>query len=212
MSMVSRFIFLLLVFCANSSFAYVDLSLNYSQSSRKLAEVVTEDGEDAGSARTNSTNYSVVMAWYLWEYTAIELNYSQSTEKLTDDRVVASGTDGITIMSLESTVVTKTSGAGIRQAFASRKSAIIPSLAIGYAQYTTSGTSKYLLDVSGTEVDYEQAQDAEVTASGYVTFTLRLRLTQLMGLTFAANSVMPDFDTDLAEDNVTYSAGLSWIF
>ena len=119
----------------------------------------------------------------------------------------------ITILEIDSTVVTEVAGVGIRQAFAKRKSAIIPSLSLGYAKYTTSGLSRYHLKVDDKEVEpLEIEQDKKVFSSSYATISIRLRITELMGLTLAAKTIMPDFDTSVAGDNVTYSAGFSWIF
>lgn len=192
------------------SFAYIDLNLGYSFSVRQVDGVETESNPDPGSAQTRSTGYTANIAWYLWDYTAIELNFSHTTENLIDDREVTDGT--FIIRKVDSTVITQTQGIGIRQSFASRKSRIIPSLAIGYAQYTTSGNSIYTISDGTTDVDLETQQDQEVFSSSYAQFSLRFRLTELMGFTVSAKTVMPDFDTDLAENNVTYSAGLSWIF
>ena len=192
------------------AYSYVDLNLGYSFSVRQINGVETEANPEPGSAQTRSTGYSANIAWFLWEYTALELNFSHTTENLIDDRSVSDG--AITIEKVNSTVVTQTQGVGIRQAFASRKSRIIPTLSIGYAQFTTSGDTTYTLNDGSSEADLTIQQDQEVFSSSYAAFSLRFRLTELMGFTVAAKTVMPDFETDQAGDNITYTAGLSWIF
>jgi hypothetical protein len=208
-----RILGLALLFISFNAFSYVDLNISYSFTKRKIEGIEDElSTQDPGEAVTTTSGVSVNWAWYIWEYTALELNYSTSDERLQDNRETTTDDSSITIKEIDSIVRTQVSGVGIRQAFASRKARIIPSLSIGYAQLTTSGTTTYTLDSSGTEEDLTIEQDREVMNSGYVTFQLRFRLTQLMGLTLAAKSVMPDFDTDQAENNLTYSAGFSWVF
>jgi hypothetical protein len=192
--------------------AYIDLNLSYTHSARKVDGIETTSNPNPGSAVSKSDGYSANVAWYVWEYTAIEMNYSRTTQRLIDDREVATADDSITIKEVDSTVVTEVAGAGIRQAFAKRNSAIIPSISIGYAKYTTSGLSRYTLDDSGTEKELEIEQDKEIFSSSYASISIRLRITQLISFTLAAKTIMPDFDTSLAENNVTYSAGFSWIF
>lgn len=206
---------LMLLIFSTSAFSYVDLNLSYTLSMRKVDGVETELNPEPGAAKTTTVGYIVNWAWFIWEYTALELNYSSTNQTLIDNREVST-TDGdgnpLIIKEQESVVITEVSGVGIRQAFASRKSRIIPTLAIGYAQYTTSGTTGYTLEFDGNDYSIENEQDKEVFSSSYASFSLRFRVTQLMGLTLAAKAVMPDFDTSQAANNVTYSAGFSWMF
>ena len=204
-----------ILFMTSHAYSYVDFNLGYTYSIKKIDGVATDENPDPGSAQTTSDGYQVNCAWYMWEYTALELNYSSTTQRLLDDReVTTTDADGdpLTIKKQDSTVITQVSGIGIRQAFANRKASIIPSLAIGYAQYTTSGSTKYTIDFNGTLGSFENIQDKEVFSSSYVTFTLRFRITQLIGLTLAAKTVMPEFKTKEASNNMTYSAGFSWVF
>lgn len=189
---------------------YVDLNLGYSFSVRQVNGIETDVNPDPGSAQTKSTGYTANWAWFIWEYTALEFNFSHTTERLVDDRQVTDGS--ITIEKVDSTVITQVQGVGIRQSFASRKARIIPSLSIGYAQFSTSGKSVYTLNNGTTTADLEIQQDQEVFSSSYASVSFRFRFTDLMGLTIMAKTVMPDFETEQAENNVTYSAGLSWIF
>lgn len=200
---------------SSSAFSYVDLNLSYTYSVRKIDGIETDTNPDPGSAQTTTTGYVLNWAWFIWEYTALELNYSQTTQRFLDERpVVLTDEDGdpFTITQQDNTVITQVSGAGIRQAFASRKSRIIPTLAIGYAKYTTSGTKKVSYTSGANSGEFEEEQDQEVFSSSYASFSLRFKITQLMGLTLAAKAVMPEFETSEASKNVTYSAGFSWMF
>lgn len=208
-----KWLLLSILFISFSAQAYVDLNLSYTFTSRKVdgVEDPTSD-EDPGQAITTTSGVSATWAWFIWEYTALEFNYSKSEERLVDDREATDST-GLTIKKIDSIVTTEVSGVGLRQSFASRKARIIPSLSIGYAQLTTQGTTTYTLQ-DGTDPEQEATieNDKETFNSGYVALGIRFRLTQLMGLTLSARAVMPDFDTEKAEDNLTYSAGFSWVF
>lgn len=202
---------ILLFIVSGSAFSYVDLSLNYSFSQRKI------DGEDnlnddPGQAITSTEGWSANWAWYIWSYTALEFNYSRSRERLVDDRETQTNDSAITIKEVDSLVETEVMGVGLRQSFAKRKSTFIPSLAVGYAKLTTSGETNYTLDTEDGIERLALERDKEVHNSSYITLSLRIRFTELVGLSLAAKSVMPDFDTSKAGDNLTYSAGFSWVF
>ena len=202
------------LFSLSNLYAYVDLSINYTFTKRKIdgVESTTDPDLDPGQAVTTTTGISATWAWYIWEYTALEFNYSKSDERLEDDRQ-ATDSSGLKIKSIESLVKTEVSGVGLRQSFASRKARIIPSLSVGYAQLTTEGTTTYTIqDGTDPEEDVTIENDKETFNSGYVSLGLRFRLTKLMGLSLTARAVMPDFDTDQAENNLTYSTGFSWVF
>lgn len=200
-----------------SASAYVDLSVNYSFTQRKIdgAEQVDELS-DPGQAKTTTEGWSINWGWYIWAYTALELNYSQSKERLVDDRQTATDDDSLVIKEIDSLVENEVMGVGLRQSFAGRKSLFIPSLAVGYARLTQSGRTSYLVEEDdGTTVTQDKLslnRDKEVFNSSYITASLRIRFTELIGLSLSAKSVMPDFDTTKAGDNLTYSAGFSWVF
>ncbi len=208
-------IFFLFLILMTSAEAYVDLDISYTLSERKVDGVEDETTSDPGAARTTIKGYTINWAWYLWEYTAIEFNYSETNQRLLDDRAVeatdAEG-DAFTITEQDSTVITQVSGVGIRQAFASRKARVIPSLALGYAKYITSGVTKYLFDFNGLEGSSTSEHEREVFNSGYAAVAVRFRFTEFMGLSLSAKFIAPDFDQSAAQDNVTYSAGFSWLF
>lgn len=207
------FVFILTGILAESASAYVDLSLNYHYTQRRFdGEEPTDAMPDPGQAVTTTQGWSANWGWYIWEYTALEFNYSQSKERLLDDRETSTDDDSITIKKVDSLVESEVIGVGLRQSFAHRKSFFIPSIALGYAKLITSGQTNYVLDDSGVEKKLTLERDKEVYNSSYVTVQLRIRFTELVGLSLAAKAVMPDFDTSKGGDNLTYSAGFSWIF
>ncbi len=205
-------IILVNLFLISSAYCYVDLKLEYTYSTRRV-EAVDADGEldaDLGEAKSTTKGFSVNWAWYVWEYTAIEFNYAESEERIEDDR---SATDGsITINNQDSLVKTTTQGVGIRQSFANRKARIIPSISIGYARYTTSGQTTYKLTDGGVAREIVLNRDKEVTNSSYASATLAFKITKLLRLTFSAKTIVPGFEIDKADKNVSYFGGLSWVF
>lgn len=211
---MQRILLIVTMMTSFSAYSYVDLNLSYTFTQRRI-EATNSSGEsdpDLGVAVSTTKGYTASWAWYIWEYTALEFNYSETDQILEDDRAVVDSSSGITIKNVNSLVKTTTQGVGIRQSLAGRKSAIIPSISIGYAKLITSGNTEYTLNQSGTDYELSLERDKEVYNSGYATFQLAFRFTKLMSLTLLAKSVFPDFKTEEAENNLTYSAGLSWMF
>lgn len=200
----------IVLFNVNLSYSYVDLNISYTHSKRRIEGTETSTNSEPGAAEITSQGFTINWAWYIWAFTALELNYGKNEELLDDTRKAVD--DDITILQVNSKVTTEIAGVGLRQSFAGRKATIQPSLSIGYAQYTTTGTTSYVVEDGGVEKAFDIEQDANVFSSGYISAALRFRLTELMGFTLSAKTVMPEFDTSEAENNVTYSAGFSWIF
>ena len=101
------------------AYSYVDLSLNYNFSKRKIDGADTElSDEDQGQAVTTTEGWSINWGWFIWEYTALELNYSRTSERLVDDRESSNSDGTFTIKEVDSLVVTEVQGAGLRQSFA----------------------------------------------------------------------------------------------
>ncbi len=212
--MLRKSFLFILIFISNSIHAYVDLDLSYTFSERRINSDTTSENDDE-AVRTTTKGYTFNWAWYLWEYTAIEFNYSHTTQKLLDTRegsTTDSDGDTLTIKEQETTVITEVSGVGIRQAFAHRKARIIPALSVGYARYVTSGNTNYTFELSGVELPYKVEDEVEVFNSGYAAFSIRFKITEFIGLSLSAKTIAPNFDTSLASQNVTYSAGFSWLF
>jgi hypothetical protein len=207
---VMKKLLILLIFSFNS-YSYVDLGLNYSFSRSVVDGINIEEDEDQKATSTIET-LTVNWAWYIWEYTAMELNYSKSSRRLVDDREYETDDATIKVIKQDSVSYTEVAGIGIKQSFANRKSFFIPSISIGYAKMITSGERNVLFEVAGNEVPASDPIDKEEFNSSYVGAELRFRLTKLIGITLSARSVMPDFETDKLEDNLTYSAGFSWVF
>lgn len=200
----------LFIFSFNS-YSYVDLGVNYSFSRSVIDGVgIEEDKNQKATSTTETLTFN--WAWFIWEYTAVELNYSKSSRRLVDDREYATDDSTIKVIKQDSVFYTEVAGIGIKQSFANRKSFFIPSISIGYAKMVTSGERNYLFKIGTDEKPASDKTDKEEFNSSYVGASLRFRLTKLIGITLSARSVMPDFETDKLENNLTYSAGFSWVF
>jgi hypothetical protein len=211
---MQKIILILILATSFNAYSYVDLNLSYTFSERRIEATDTSGNSnpDLGVAISTTRGVTANWAWYIWEYTAIEFNYSETDQILEDNRQVVDSASGITIKKVNSLVKTVVQGAGIRQSFANRKSAIVPSVSIGYAKLITSGDTRYTLSQAGTDYEVSLLRDKEVFNSGYASFSLAFRITQLVRLTLMAKTVVPDFKTEEAKNNLTYSGGLSWMF
>jgi hypothetical protein len=193
----------------NNVFSYVDLGLNYGYSK----QILGEDEKNISISESTSGSW----AWYLWEYTAIELNYTVINETLTDlhEQVVQlNESNKVIITETTNKIRTTVQGAGIRQALASRKAFLVPMISFGTAKQISQGTSfyKYRVNEETEEYEVENERDAIVVDSGFVSLMLRFTLTQNFGITLSGKTVFPAEDTSKAKNNISYQAGLSWVF
>lgn len=197
--MLKNLILILLLSYTHFSYAgFVDFSANYWYS-EQLSGVEDEN-------KIISQTIGVNWAWYIWSTTAIELNYSQN---IYEDDFNTDLTDGAdTINRIYKRTTTRVYGIGIRQALAGRKATVIPSIFIGTATQKILEQQTYVINNSVSKLEPDEIEQN----SGQISVALRIRITELMGLRFSARSVFPDFDTSKIRNNVTYSAGLSWVF
>lgn len=205
--MIRYFIFFFFLTSVNA-YSYVDLNLNYSYNQQIIDGNVSGGGEALSVTKTLMGSWS----WYLWEYTAIEFTYSRTDNNVKDTRPIQDSGGTFLIKKVESNVITDVMGVGIRQSFANRKSRLIPSLGLGFARVVERGNTIYTVNTGGADQSLEQKNDEESFNSSYLTLSLRIRLTELMGINLGARTVVPDFDTSKASKNMTYHAGFSWIF
>lgn len=197
---------LILVF-SFSSYAYVDLSLQYSASKTESIQDPNIEGEIISENQTLSVGW----AWYIWEYTALELNYSKS--KYTQTNTRRQQVDPTFILTkLVSVTETEVKGAGLRFSLAKRNSFILPTFSVGYALLTTSGQTQYDYELSNVPGSNEYDDPEQESSSSYISAGLKFNITKLMGLQFNAKTVMEDFKLSEADKNITYLAGLSWVF
>lgn len=193
---------------SNHVFSYVDLGVNYSYNQ----QIIDADKNLSGEAVSVTKTISAYWSWYIWEYTALEFSYSRSDNNMTDNRPIQDDSASFVIKEVENKVTTEVQGIGLRQSFANRKARFIPSLGLGYARVVERGITHYTVNTGGADQRLTQENEEEVYSSSYMTVSFRIRLTELMGITVGAKTVVPEFDLSDAEKNLTYNAGFSWIF
>ncbi len=188
------------------------------QSSYAVTEFDFEFGYDKqvyGSERENkstSRSYSGSIAFYFLSMTAIEFNYAQEEDESTNLYGVTDGT--ITLESQTDSVVSTTYGVGLRQAFASRKSFLIPTLSLGWARqkYVDSSETTYTSVSSGQRIIIRDEEDTYEYDSVFASFAIKLRLTKRLSIKGSVNTVFQAFEFNEAKDQLSYRAGFSWIF
>lgn len=198
---------LLLLVLSLNAYAYVDLSLQFSQTKR---ESITTDASQS-DFNVSSRTLGIVWAWYIWEYTALEFNYSQSKEVQTNNRdQVIDPT--LTINQTVTTTETEVKGVGLKLNLAKRQAFVIPSVSAGYALLTTGGEASYEYTLSGTPTSVSYDIKEETSSSSYLTAGLRFNFSKFFGVNISARSIMEDFELSQYDKNIIYLAGLSWVF
>lgn len=207
-------IILSLSFCS-SAFAVWEIGGNFSYDKNTYnTDSLDGDGNKLEDDEHLSRTYSGFIAKYLFNLTAIEVNVSHSRYQVTDFMSSdLSGTD-YKISKSFTDIETNTWGVGIRQAFASRKSAIVPQLSIGYARRISLTNSYYIFKnkLDDSEIRSENPSSKTSENSLFGTFTLKIRITKHLSLTGSATTFFPAFDFDKAENDVKYAGGFSWMF
>lgn len=195
-----------MIYLPTNALAIVEFSATYYYTKQSFPNSNTTVEEDVSATRT----YSGTLAWYVFNNTAIELFYSSNEDINIDNGVNLTDTStGKTINTLRSVLVTDSLGIGIRQALASRKSRLIPTISIGHSSQTQMTKYRYFY-TDGTSGSIESGKiESDVS---YLTISLRLRITELLGLTGSITGTYSDFDFSEDPDQLRYSAGLSWIF
>lgn len=196
-------LFLLFLAIPGSAFALYELNANFSYSKQVY-----------GSSRQNSMverSYSGAFAVYFLTYTAVEFNYSQKEDILTENDTIAIGS-GLSILSIQNRVMTKTSGVGLRQALPFFGKFMLPVVSLGYAKQSKEGKTSYTLNDNGTQEIIEVRSERRFANSAFAGFMLKINVTKRVGLTGSVKSVFPAFKFDQAKDNLNYEAGLAVMF
>jgi hypothetical protein len=168
-----------------------------------------------GDGRQNSVTsktYHGSMAIYLFNLTAIELNYSE-TEDIAEQNDNIPITDTTISVTKNSNIVrTTVYGIGIKQALASRKAFLRPTISFGYAKmFAVDGTDYTFYDSSnGNTILYRADRDRKRDESVFAEFALQIRLSSRFALKGSVKTVYPAFKGGLAKDNMKYLAGFTW--
>lgn len=201
-----KLILILSFFLSSAAHAFTELSFEFSY-----------DKQVYGNQKQNkqtSRDYFVSVAFYLFEYTAIELNASQGEEETLENNVIpVTGTD-VSIIGLSTRVQSKTYGLGIRQSFAKRGAFLRPMISLGYAnqRLTDQTTFTFRDNSTGVVQSFKDPENKERSDSVFASFALQLQLTKLLSIKGSVQSVFPAFEFDRISDDLKYTAGFSWIF
>jgi hypothetical protein len=203
---MGRKLVIILMLIQTSAWAVVEFSASYYYTKQEYPNTDTTVDDDVSVTRT----YTGSFAWYVFSTTAIEVFYSSNEDLTIDNNVnLDDSSNGKTINTLKSTLMTDSLGVGIRQALAPRKSRFLPTISIGHSSQTQQTIFKYVYtDSTSGEVKSGEVED-DVS---YVTLALRVRITELLGLRASVTGTYSDFDFSEEAEQVKYSAGLSWIF
>lgn len=202
----ARKLFFLVLLWGYSSpiLAFVELGLNYGYSK----QVYGADREVTLLMR----KYSGSLAIYIWGgVTGLELNYSDNQDILTDESDVDLG-NNTEISSVRKRTRRKIYGAGLRQAFAGQKSFLIPVLSVGYAKQFEREMTTYTVISNGERTIIDAEETKRRYDSMFGTFMLKIRLSRFFSISGSAKTYFRAFEFNEAKYNISYSAGLVWIF
>lgn len=169
-----------------------------------------------GADRQNksvSRSYGGSIAFYFFNLTAIEFNYSQNEDETIVNNDTTNATN-LVISSETSSLITKTYGVGLRQALAPKTSFLIPSVSLGWARqfFTDRSTATILNKTDSSKTIYDSGESKVSYDSVFAAFALKIRITQTMSLKGGVKTAFKAFEFSEAKNQVSYSAGLSWIF
>lgn len=204
---LQRFIkFLLLLLVTVQVHAFTELDFDYGYNKNVF-------GAKRQSYDTTTT-YSGSVTFYFLTLTGIEFNVSQSKNLVVgvyDNSGISTGL----VIDHESTNITVQSfGIGIRQALAPRGSFIQPLVSLGWSRQRyilSSSTLVKDLDTA-TDIRIDSGEEKSVYDAMFAAFALKFKVTKYLSLKGSVKSVFRAFAFDEARDQLSYSAGISWIF
>lgn len=167
-----------------------------------------------GENRQNSIRYrryGLVLVQYIFYVTGIELNYTQLSEVTTENTTLDTGTSFL-LSGLQNKSITINQGIGLRQALAPYGSLITPSISVGYAKQIKNSKTTYTIS-DGYQTRQIEIYHGEIRNNAvFGTFSLKLQLTRLFGITGSVQTVFKAYEYNEAKNNITYTGGLGWIF
>ncbi len=189
----------------------------------QVSAMMTELSADYGFDRTKygqnrqnrieAEHIRTSVAFYMFNYTALEINYSQSATVSTEKKVLS--VDSVyNVTGSKNQIFVHTHGIGLRQALASRRARVRPSFSLGYARRSESDKTDLDLvnNTSGTTFKVSGPTSKKRYDSVFGTLALNLRLTRGLSLRGSLNTIFEAFKFDEAQDNIKYMVGLAWVF
>ncbi len=197
------------------SFILFVLSFSDVYALMELSGTFSYDRTIFGVARQNKQidrTWAGTIAFFLFNYTAIELNYTYNDEITTINEVIPIPGYTLSQVSSQGKVNNEVFGIGLRQVFAGRKARLRPSLSLGYAkQFMRSESNTTYEDTSSGTLFLAKGNPSKGRVdSAFATFSLQLRLTGRVSLKCSVNTLFKASDLNAAKDNLKYSIGFSW--
>jgi len=191
---------------ANHAKAVTELDFNFAYDK----SVFGADRQNKSTSRT----YGGSIAFYFFEMTAIEFNYSEKEDETIVNHDTSNISSGLVIDSDSQTITSQTYGVGIRQALASRKSFLVPSISFGWARqkFQSSATAIIVDKATSASTTYNSGVSRAEYDSVFGSFALKIQLTKFMSLKGSVKTAFKAFEWNEAKDQLSYAAGLSWIF
>jgi hypothetical protein len=197
-------IFAMFLFSSSNAFAIMELGGSFSY-----------DRTVYGTQRQNKSidrTWAGSIAFFLFDFTALELNYSYNDEIVTENERIPITGFNLDLVSTQSKVNNEVFGLGLRQVFAGKNARIKPSISLGYAkQFITSTSTATYQDTSNNAIFVFSADPSKGRVdSVFGTFSLQIQITGRLSLKGSVNTLFPANDFNAAKDNLKYSAGFSW--
>jgi hypothetical protein len=195
---------LLLTFLiSSSSFAFLEIGGDFSYDRNIF-------GADRQSKST-SRMWGGSIAAHLFKYTALELNYYLTEDNTIVKETVTYDDLAISVLGQHTYVKSQNYGIGIRQAFASRKAFLQPSISLGYARMFREASTNYTIrnDATGDTETSVQPTTKTVDDSMFGTFSLKLRLHKRFHLRGSVRTYIRANDWNGAKDDLKYTVGFT---
>ncbi|AYF45366.1 MULTISPECIES: hypothetical protein [Halobacteriovorax] len=198
--------YFILSFITSLSFGMTELDLDFNYNKNILGS----NRESFDRTRT----YAGSLTFYFLTYTGIEFNIAHSENEIYGKYDNSGVSSGLVIQNETTNIETRSYGIGIRQAFSSRKSFIQPLLSLGWSHQEYTLKSRTLVTDLDTSTDYliESQEDKTKYSAMFAAFALKFRLTRFISLKGSVKTVFRAFEFEEARDQLSYNAGISWIF
>ncbi|MFG1484381.1 hypothetical protein ABMA79_01525 [Halobacteriovorax sp. HFRX-2_2] len=193
-------------FLSLNSMALTELDLDFNYNKNIF-------GLDRQSYETKRT-YAGSVTFYFLSKTGIEFNISQSENEIIGKYDNSDLSTGLVIENEYTNIKTQSFGIGIRQALSGRKSFLQPLISLGWSrqQYTLYSTTLVKdLDTS-TEYLIKSGKEKSSYDAMFGAFALKMMLTRTFSIKGSVRTVFRAFKFEEARDQLSYSAGISWLF
>lgn len=189
-----------------SAYSAIELDFNFGYDK----SVFGENRQNKSTERS----YGGSVAFYFLSMTAIEFNYEEAEKETVINYDTTDITSGFVIEDESSNLLTKTYGVGIRQALAGKNAFIQPMISVGWARqaFESSSTATLVDKDTSARGTYKSKVSTFEYDSVFGAFALKFKLTKTFSIKGSVKTAFKAFKWDQARDQLSYSAGLTWLF